>query len=76
MHHLGWNLYSPHLHDSIAYDFIPNSSIFIELYSIYYASSQNCPFWEIFHMATVITVTRNLHPSKPVPLTVGMGKLG
>ena len=28
------------------------------------------------HMATVITVTRNLHPSKPVPLTVGTGSPG
>jgi hypothetical protein len=35
------SLCSPHLRDSIAHGFVRNGSIFIELCSIYYTSSQN-----------------------------------
>jgi len=70
------SLYSPYLCDSIARVFVPNGSVFIELYANYYTSTQNCPFLEKNHTATVITGNPQPHPSKPVPLAAGTGKLG
>jgi hypothetical protein len=65
--------YSPHSCESIALIFVEKRPIFIEIYSIYYASIQYYLFSE-----TILTLpqTRNPYPSKPVPVGAGAGKLG